>query len=262
MKTALCAIAKDENQYINDWVNYHLALGFDNIYVYDNNDPETPFVGNFISDKERVSIIDWHNSPDHCTNQVEAYNNFIDNYSQQYDWCAFLDIDEFVHISDNRSLKQFLADAPTDGNIVLNWRVYGDDDIIEGDESVPVYERFLTPKFTAMYCVYKSIVNFKQHNDYRAVSPHIFSPDLGVPPLAYDCNFNQARLSYNAMSGSYNDIMRLPCYIAHYQTKSLSEFIKYKKNRGNQYDLDWNYYFSINDRTAEKEAYIEAFNNK
>ena len=37
MKTAICAIAKHENVYINDWVNYHLNLGFDHIYIYDDN---------------------------------------------------------------------------------------------------------------------------------------------------------------------------------------------------------------------------------
>lgn len=37
-KIAICCIAKDENWYVNDWIGYHLALGFDHVYLYDNND--------------------------------------------------------------------------------------------------------------------------------------------------------------------------------------------------------------------------------
>ena len=37
MRVCLIAIAKMENDYINDWVKYHLNLGIDRIYLYDNN---------------------------------------------------------------------------------------------------------------------------------------------------------------------------------------------------------------------------------
>ena len=37
MKTALCAIAKNENLYIREWVEYYMKLGFSNIILYDNN---------------------------------------------------------------------------------------------------------------------------------------------------------------------------------------------------------------------------------
>ena len=49
MTYAICAIAKNENNYINDWVNWHINIGFDHIYLYDNNDINMPFVGDFIS---------------------------------------------------------------------------------------------------------------------------------------------------------------------------------------------------------------------
>lgn len=34
----LCAMAKDEEAYLDEWVNYHLAIGFETIYIYDNSD--------------------------------------------------------------------------------------------------------------------------------------------------------------------------------------------------------------------------------
>ena len=59
---AICCIAKNENYYINDWVKYHLDLGFDHIYIYDNNDGDDN-IGRYIDAKfkDNVTIVDRHN---------------------------------------------------------------------------------------------------------------------------------------------------------------------------------------------------------
>ena len=33
----ICAIALHEEPYIDEWIQYHLALGFSHIYLYDNS---------------------------------------------------------------------------------------------------------------------------------------------------------------------------------------------------------------------------------
>ena len=38
MKTLLCVIVKEENCYLEEWINYNKLLGFDKILIYDNND--------------------------------------------------------------------------------------------------------------------------------------------------------------------------------------------------------------------------------
>ena len=38
MKTALCAIAKNENLYIREWVEHYKNIGVSKIFLYDNND--------------------------------------------------------------------------------------------------------------------------------------------------------------------------------------------------------------------------------
>ena len=37
MNTAICCIAKYENRYLKEWVDYHMELGFDQIFIFDNN---------------------------------------------------------------------------------------------------------------------------------------------------------------------------------------------------------------------------------
>ena len=37
----ICAIAKNEDLYLDEWIQYHLALGFKHIFLYDNHDEPT-----------------------------------------------------------------------------------------------------------------------------------------------------------------------------------------------------------------------------
>ena len=37
MKTALVCIAKNEDHYIDEWIEYYLKLGIDHIFIYQND---------------------------------------------------------------------------------------------------------------------------------------------------------------------------------------------------------------------------------
>lgn len=34
---SICAIVKDEDKDIREWLNYHFAIGFEHVLIYDNN---------------------------------------------------------------------------------------------------------------------------------------------------------------------------------------------------------------------------------
>ena len=36
----ICCIALDEEAYIDEWIQYHLHIGFSHIYIYDNKDQQ------------------------------------------------------------------------------------------------------------------------------------------------------------------------------------------------------------------------------
>lgn len=57
----ICACARDEGLYIEDWVRYHLALGFSKIIIYDNNLPGDSSLPEILREHikaGRVDIID------------------------------------------------------------------------------------------------------------------------------------------------------------------------------------------------------------
>lgn len=37
MKKAICAIAKNEDKYIDEWAEYHFKLGIDDIFIFQND---------------------------------------------------------------------------------------------------------------------------------------------------------------------------------------------------------------------------------
>jgi hypothetical protein len=52
MKVAICCIAKNEDNYIDEWIEYHLKLGIDDIHVHQNN---WKYNGKFLNN-ERVIL--------------------------------------------------------------------------------------------------------------------------------------------------------------------------------------------------------------
>ena len=139
MKVVVCAIAKNEHPYINDWVNHYLALGFDKIYIYDNDDKGSDYIGDYIDKIGKVEIIDIRGQKEKNLQQ-KVYTQFYDNFA--FDWCLFCDIDEFLY--GIGSIKGFLK-MPYLRNynqIRVKWRLFNDNDLIERDMKKPIYKVF------------------------------------------------------------------------------------------------------------------------
>ncbi len=52
MKVAICTMAKKENLYIKEFVDYYIKLGFSHIFIYDNNDPNDEKISDVINLKK------------------------------------------------------------------------------------------------------------------------------------------------------------------------------------------------------------------
>ena len=96
MRTALVAIGRRENEYAREWVAHHLALGFDLIYIYDNNHDGEEWFEDVLQDyieSGKVTIVSFRNRE---KAQRAAYNDAYQRLSPKYDWLAFFDFDEFL----------------------------------------------------------------------------------------------------------------------------------------------------------------------
>lgn len=264
MKVVICALAKNEHKYINEWVKYHLNIGFDYIYLFDNDDNSSEYIGNFIENKEKVRIFDAREIK-RDKRQHYFYNTFYQMFKDTFDYCLFIDIDEYL--SGVPDVKKWLStlnkNAP---QIRIKWRLFGDDNLITRDLNVPVYLAFNKEITKSFNRDLKTIGNLERQakfilkghlNNAFINSPH-FAGGNGSKLLPSILPNNKPCNSLIAIREDYSGIN---VFINHYMTKSLSEFIEQKVGRGDavfgNISIDMSYYWRINEQTDEKLAYLK-----
>jgi len=169
MRVALVCIAKNEDPYIQEWVDYHLKLGFDNIFIYMNdwrtdiNDPQ-------------VTKIEF----DGINQQRNAYTNWLETNRQHFDFAAFFDVDEFLLLKKHNTVQEFVSGYVNHAGIGINWYLFGNNghtEIVDGEYSQ--IKRF-TMRQSQMNEHIKTILNCSSgcmmdvHNPYngRVSSPN------------------------------------------------------------------------------------------
>lgn len=253
MKSCIVAIAKDEASYLAEWASYHLALGFDRIFLYDNDSSDNPklVLEPFL---EFVEIINWP-TVDGISPQLSAYNNPSLKLRDRYDFAAFIDIDEFITLRDHSNITDYLAGIPdTVSAIAINQKVFGSSHL-NTYEDKPVTLRFqhCAPEDHAENLWFKSIY---RTSDIRQInSPH--KGDLLRGSYA-DGNFSVDNVDPDS-AGLTKVNASQKIHINHYILKSKEEFETKKKLRGggmesslsgrlHRYDND--YFFSYRDTYA------------
>ena len=144
MSTVIVAIAKFEQDYIEEWVIYHLAMGFDRIYLYDNED--VPTYNHILKRFGNKVIITHAKGNDYPLGiQYMALNHFMDNYSKQHDikYVLHSDIDEFVCLKKHANIQAFINEyfLPQVAGISICWRYFGSSGLIKKTDE-PVVSRF------------------------------------------------------------------------------------------------------------------------
>ena len=256
MNLAICVIARSENKYINEWCHYHLKMGFNKIYLYDNNNMTDEYIGNFIGDdiKDKVEITDVREQSGGNL-QLSLFKQCYDAHTNEVDWMAFFDVDEFLDLNGEfTNIEDFLNQEKFKNcqQIVFKWKCFGDDGVIERDESIPVYEFFK-----------KDNTNHEPLNQF--LGKIIIRGGLNIPGEldVHGMHFlNTCLPSGKRGSGTrfITNYQNETIFLNHYRTKTLKEFLETKFIRQNRIysccncSLS-NYFFAANDRTPEKEEY-------
>lgn len=277
MKVLLCAIAKLENQYIREWVEYHKDLGFDNIVLYDNNDVDgerfEEVIGDYV-DNGYVILKDWRGAK---FIQIPAYNDCYHEFSDRYDWIGFWDIDEFLEFEHTRTIQEFLGQGIFECQrwIRFCWKQYTDSDIVktDGNFSVKKFKEVLTREyceangiplsdFLGASAQCKSIVK-TDVEDFNITSGHVYMPNINaVDATGRDCAHDGVWIGPKEVwSGAW---------LNHYRFKTIEEYVMSKMVRlwptdyknGGLDGLTLDFFFEYNKKTPEKMAYAESLLRK
>lgn len=258
---AICMIAKQENNYIKEFVDYYKKLKINKIFLYDNNDINGEHFEDILSNYIKfnfVEIIDYRGK---YKPQFQAFNDcYVKN--DYFNWIAFYDADEYLYIQNYSNINKFLSlsQFKNCSSILINWKYYGDNDKLYYEQR-PLQQRFTKPfyfnnynnKNKYLYAAGKTIARSGLNLTWAHL-PHY----LENKPI---CRPNGEILENYFSPPQYSN-----AYIKHYATKSTEEFIGriirgavLTKDTSKKYILDRikNYYFLFNKFNNEKKNFFE-----
>ena len=255
IRILLCTVAKLENKYINEFVDHYRKLKIKKIIIYDNNDINGEKFEDILKEDINNNFIKIINYRGLQQPQFIALNNCYEENKNNYDWIAFFDIDEFLHINKYKELTKFLSLYRFNKCqcIIINWKYYCDNNKLYY-EPKPLRERFIKE------C---DIEKIKISHYYYSAAKSIIRGKLklvwGHFPH-YTNNTINCRADGQILNNYFSPPQYSFAYISHYITKSTEEFIERLK-RGdvmikpdNNYTMERinNYYFLFNNLTKEK----------
>lgn len=250
----ICTIAKNETLYIRDFCEYHINLGFDKIYIYEDND--VPEIAHLVDGLPNVIVQPCNYTSNQA--QLEVYNDFLKHV--MFSWCAFIDVDEYITLQKYETIHEFINSFDTSIDVIrLPEEVFGDGGNIHPDDiSVPVYQRILYPASNTGTILCKNIVKYNQRM-YMS-NPHSVD-SFGT---YMKCSFPNGQITDANRVIYFRDALdKNYSWIRHYMTKTTEEFCIQKLGRPRILHknelLSEKYYFHINKRTPEKEEYIRNF---
>ena len=253
-KVGIIAIAKNEALYIREWVEHHLDLGFNSIIIADNDDT---FLLPGIIDYPAV-IHEDYTGIDKV--QTKAYTELYNKYRKDFDWLLFIDCDEFVMLDkEYKDIQDFLDGFDSDV-VRINWKVFSDNDALDTIGDYRVVERFRDPYMTSADTFAKSFINTRVDLGNRKVYGHgIYDKTLDARNALGDPCEN--------INPHTNRIVHQVCWLNHYPTKTIGEYIRQKYGRGGangnpgRYRAWESYFFRFNRRTQEKIDYANKLIN-
>jgi hypothetical protein len=222
----LCVIVLNEKPYIDEWINYHLGLGFSKIVVYDNS--ASFDLREWKLQEQITPMVDVIHYPglkqqqrSYLTCAQSALNG---DFGENKKWAAFFDVDEFLVLKKHEHVDELLEEHLDSGALSINWAWFSFNGKLLCDFK-PVTKQFLYRDQNVNQHV-KSIVRLEDMQ-MKISSAHY--------PLLK--NGNQHDTNGTVFSGPFNKNGPLDvAALHHYHSESYGEYVK-KRQRGRA-DID------------------------
>ena len=140
-KTAICTIIKDEHQYLEEWIKYHLNIGFDEIWIYEDYNssshlditskyPNKVFLNRLEDIKSELKEVRCRGNK-----QKKTWTYFMEMYRPRFDYVAYIDVDEFITFETGYNLQKLLEEFDGCGGIYLFWKMFNANGIIDNPKT-------------------------------------------------------------------------------------------------------------------------------
>jgi hypothetical protein len=236
----VCAVAKNEGPYFEEWIEWHRKMGVEKFYIYDNESSDdtknilAPYVESGL-----VEYVFWEGKKQ----QLAVYDDCLDKRRLEARWIAVIDLDEFIVPVKDKSIPEFLRRFENFSAVEINWLNYGSGGA-KKKEAGGVMERF------KRHSVSSHILNrrVKSIIDPRRILSFIGAHEAaGLSGGAADSHGLPVKINYQNREPQH-DVIR----INHYAVKSCEEFLTKQargsvRNAQNRYLQDYFERYDLND---------------
>lgn len=216
---SIVAIIKNEAPYIAEWLEYHLLMGVNKFYIYDNESEDNleeilqPYIKN--------GVVEYVYCPGKGK-QMWAYNDILKTARKETYWLAVIDCDEFIVPISTESIPKVLKEFEGYGGLGINWLMYGSSGQKNKTDGL-VIERFK----------YHSIKDFRGNECIKTIIMPRYVISINHPHYA---NYMTGKFCVNTdkekINGPFNPhILYDKIRINHYFVKSYDEYLQ-KRQRG------------------------------
>jgi len=253
IKVCIFCLAKKEEKYIEEFVKYHLGIGFDYIYIYDNEDIPTyeTILANYLN---KVKVIHYPGNNYKEAIQPTIMQDFKNKYmfNSEFTHATHIDIDEFILLKKHKTIKDFIKHFIKDdcAGITMNWRYFGSSNNTIYEEK-PLTERFTMRQKNYMQ-FFKVIFEINKFSWFICAHNIIPSPGFYIKDtngqIITDgaCNFNLKKDNFVQLN--------------HYAAKTLPEYLEQRKRGQCNYTLNDINQPPISDDFLIKQYYGKNFN--
>jgi hypothetical protein len=232
-KLSIMAIFKNEELYLEEWLQHHINEGINHFYLYSNDEnmEKYKFLDKY---KDKITLIPWTNITHsiYSTVQRDAYTHCIRNYINEYDFLLMLDIDEFlVPLLKNRKVVDIVNKL--DKNKVKSVKIqrynFGSDGHVRKPFGSVMQNYKKHEKICSSFKAMANSTYIDTSQIYYGVHDHPYK-DTDKEGLVYNSYLKYIRDENTNMyigpnSCTLNSINEIPLVINHYYTKSQEEYV-------------------------------------
>ena len=254
------SMAKSENKYVHELINYYKNIGVNKFYIADNNDNNQERLQDLLANDILTGLVEVIDIIGIKKDQTQFFGEVYEKHKSECRWMSFYDFDEYLEFKKtnyNYNIRNYFSKKKFKkcDVILINWIVYNDNDLVKYDN------RTLNDRFTRP--LYNSEIN--------KFVKSIVKGNLNWNPWEYDQTSHRPKHQLRTCDSNgnrvktFNDVIIPPIldnvYIKHFVTKTIEEYIdKIKRGHPSQSFLlsKWiDNFFKINTVTVEKVKYIE-----
>lgn len=219
----ICLIIRNENEYLKEWLEWHVGQGFEHFFIYDHGSeyPVAEFVKTLDADMQaKITVHDFGGT--HRFAQHDAYNDCLKRHGSECRWLAYIDADEMIRVRCGCTIGELLRHYDGYAGLFMRWIVYDANGQKEKSDK-PLRERFTRVTSAKLYegigkvIIRPSLVTrIITHNCFTKPGFDVVDENRSVAPANVMCKFDSTA--------------EFVC-VDHYYTKSHEEW-KQKIGRG------------------------------